>query len=186
MDEDSFPDWDNEEELFCYAVHGLDTSSAEPSDIELLMNVINQVTTDKQFDKKKPCALCFDTGHSFDHCPMIQPHVLRNAFIKLKLLCNRIRTALNEMEQASSKRGSLTAAALHAINDNFKMLQVHSNQMKVKLDNLQSVNSIKTDDQGSSKDDSSLSLHSLSTFGSNLENAGECELDFQQGPSEGI
>ena len=71
--------------------------------VALLKNVINQVTIDKQFDTKKPCALCFDTGHSFDHCPiMIQPHVLQNAFIKLKLLCNKIRAALNDMEQKAS------------------------------------------------------------------------------------
>ena len=180
LDEDSFPDWDNEDELFGYAVHGVDISSATQSDVALLKNVINQVTIDKQFDTKKPCALCFDTGHSFDRCPiMIQPHVLQNAFIKLKLLCNKIRAALNEMEhQASSKQSSFDTATLNTINENFRKVQVHSNQMNKKLENLQSLNSVKTDDQGSSKDDSSLSLHSLSTVGSNMENAGERASDF--------
>ena len=187
IDADSFPNWNDEEELFCYAVHGVDTSSATLSDVDLLKYVINQVTIDKQFDTKKPCALCFDSGHTFDRCPMIQPHVLKNVFIKLKLICNRIRATLNDMEQqASSKHSSIDTAMLNTINENFKKLQVHSNQMSVKLENLQSLNSVKTDDHGSSKDDSSLSLHSLSTTGSNLENAGERESDFQLGPSEGI
>ena len=118
---------------------------------------------------------------------MIQSSVLRNAFIKLKLLCNRIRAALNDMEQqASSKQSSFDTATLNAIDENFQKLQVHSNKMYVMLENLQSLNSVKTDDQGSSKNDSSLSLHSLSTIGSNLENAGERASDFQPDPSEGI
>jgi len=81
-------------------------------------------------------------------------------------------------QQASSKRRSFDAATLNAINENFRKVQVHSNQMHMKLENLQSLNSAKTDDQGSSKGDSSLSLHSLSTIGSNLENASKRESDF--------
>ena len=49
LDEDSSPDWDNEEELFYYAVHGVDTSSADQSDIDFLKYVINRITVDKQF-----------------------------------------------------------------------------------------------------------------------------------------
>ena len=46
---------------------------------------------------------------------MVNLHVMKNAFICLEILCNKIRTALNEMEQqVSSKTNSVDAAMLHA------------------------------------------------------------------------
>ena len=56
------------------------------------------------FDVSKPCALCGQSGHSFDSCPQVDLSVMKPAYIKLRLLANRIRAVLNDLEKQLLKR----------------------------------------------------------------------------------
>ena len=64
-----------------YACHGLAISSDDgycPDDISLLTNFIHNVATNVRnnrpqvFDTSRPCAVCGQTGHTFDNCPQLQ------------------------------------------------------------------------------------------------------------------
>ena len=109
-----FPDFESMEELCCFALHdsGIDYDNVSPFEQDMFQSCVYQMVQKKHnFDVSKPCALCGQSGHSFDSCPQVDLSVMKPAYIKLRLLANRIRAVLNDLEKQQPTLNSILAGA---------------------------------------------------------------------------
>ena len=72
-------DWRDPEQVWYHAVYGLDLSDAPQHQVDELTAYCNVVAAALQrgnlnFNKDRPCAVCGQTGHSFDDCAFLSKH----------------------------------------------------------------------------------------------------------------
>jgi len=76
-----------------YSLNGndVDFDQASGNDQRMFISLTHALSKDlNSFDITKPCVLCGDKGHTFDDCKELQDGFLKPAYIKLRLLTNRL------------------------------------------------------------------------------------------------
>lgn len=113
---------------FALQTSGVEINSLTHSQQHELVQLANALSEDlNNFDVKKPCALCGDTGHSFSGCTLTQPGVVQQNFIKLRLLANRFRCGLNDIDKQLDLNSFKNADINHLETSLLQML----NQIRV-------------------------------------------------------
>ena len=90
--EGGFPNLSSAKNITIYALEalGVDINSMTMSEQNDLIRAVYALADDlNSFDVTKSCVLCGYTGHTFSDYTTTQPAVLKNNFIKLRLLVNR-------------------------------------------------------------------------------------------------
>ena len=112
-----------------YACHGLSISSEDgycPDDISYLTSFIHNIATNVRsnnpqvFDVTRPCAVCGQSGHTFDNCPQLQnKEALTKAYIRIVSALNRllksVRGSQNKDINTLAAHGLKTVAAVDSI-----------------------------------------------------------------------
>ena len=99
-----------------------------------LCNFANAVSVDlNTFDTTKPSALCGDTGYSFSGCHLTQQGVVQQKYIQLRLLANRFRRSLNDLDK------SLNLNVFKTANLNYLETQLPEMLNQVRVNPLNSV-----------------------------------------------
>ena len=82
------------------------------------INAVAQVTKDlNKFDvKKHKCALCGGSGHNFDNCPEVLQGDLKSAYIRLRLLVNKLMSGLKKLYPSSTDCNDIRGTPISAIN----------------------------------------------------------------------
>ena len=82
------------------------------------VNAVTQVVNDlNQFDvKKHKCALCGGSGHNFDNCPEVLQGDLKSAYIRLRLLVNKLMSGLQKLYPSSKDFNDIRSTPISAIN----------------------------------------------------------------------
>ena len=83
-----------------YALHGINVGSAygdAADDLQLLTTFIHNVASHirnnntRAFDTSRPCAVCGQTGHPFDDCPLLQDkREVTRAYIRIVTALKRL------------------------------------------------------------------------------------------------
>ena len=84
----------------------------------MFANAVAAVGTDlNKFDvKKHKCALCGGSGHNFDNCPEVLNGDLKSAYIRLRLLVNKLMSGLHKLYPASKNLNDIWGTPISAIN----------------------------------------------------------------------
>ena len=88
-----YPNLSTAKNLALYSLDGddVDFDQASGNDKRMFAGLIHALSKDlNSFDITKPCALCGNKGHTFDDCKELQDGFLKPAYIKLRLLTNRL------------------------------------------------------------------------------------------------
>ena len=84
----------------------------------MFANAVAAVTKDlNRFDVKKyKCALCGGSGHNFDNCPEVLQGDLKSAYIRLRLLVNKLMSGLQKLYPSSKDFNDIRSTPISAIN----------------------------------------------------------------------
>ena len=84
----------------------------------MFTNAVAAVAKDLNwFDvKKHKCALCGGSGHNFDNCPEILKGDLKSAYIRLRLLVNKLMSGLQKLYPSSKDFNDIRSTPISAIN----------------------------------------------------------------------
>ena len=84
----------------------------------MFANAVAAVTKDlNRFDvKKHKCALCGGSGHNFDNCPEVLQGDLKSAYIRLRLLVNKLMSGLQKLYPSSKDSNDIRGTPISAIN----------------------------------------------------------------------
>ena len=84
----------------------------------MFANAVAAVTKDlNRFDvKKHKCALCGGSGHNFDNCPEVLKGDLKSAYIRLRLLVNKLMSGLQKLYPSSKDFNDICSTPISAIN----------------------------------------------------------------------
>ena len=97
-----YPNLSTAKNIAVYALEtsGVDIHSLTPVQQQEFKETTTALAQDlNSFDTTKPCALCGDTGHTFSGCKLTQPDVVQQNYIKLRLLVNHFRRALDDVDK---------------------------------------------------------------------------------------
>ena len=101
-----------------YSLNGndVDFDQASGNDQRMFISLTHALSKDlNSFDITKPCALCGDKGHTFDDCKELQDGFLKPAYIKLRLLTNRLWRSLDDLDSRKKDLNSLKHVELNSI-----------------------------------------------------------------------
>ena len=95
-----------------------DFNSISQGQMSRFINAVSQVKRDlNQFDvKKHKCALCGGSGHNFDNCPEVLQGDLKSAYIRLRLLVNKLMSGLKKLYPSSTDCNDIRGTPISAIN----------------------------------------------------------------------
>ena len=102
-----------------FCLDGIDDYySISRSDRSMFTNAVAAVAKDlNRFDvKKHKCALCGGSGHNFDNCPEVLQGDLKSAYIRLRLLVNKLMSGLQKLYPSSKDFNDIRSTPISAIN----------------------------------------------------------------------